>query len=318
MSPKGENLSCGAAPAADDPSRDGGNTRTGCDMATLIPLVLKGSILLTVFVIGLSTEPQDLIYVARRPGLLVRSLLSINFVMPLFVTSLVAATHLLPVIAIILIALSVSPVPPLLPRKARKATGDSSYAIGLLVVVALLAVAFVPLAVDLIGRAFDAATAISPTAIASLLARDVLAPLGVGLLVHYSAPPFAERIARPLSIMAWILLCASLLPIFFIALPAILSLIGNGTLVAIMAFVGAGLAAGHLLGGPDPANRTILALTTSSRHPGVAMAIVSFNFPQQKLAAPAILLYLLVNILLSVVYIAWMRHRAPRLTDTHA
>lgn len=287
-------------------------------MSTLIPLVLKGSILLTVFVIGLSTEPQDLTYVVRRPGLLARSLLSINIFMPLFAASLVAAKHLLPVMGIILITLSVSPVPPLLPRKARNATGDSSYAIGLLVIAALLAVAFVPLAVDLLGWTFGKATTISPQAIALILARDVLAPLGAGLLVHYSARPFAERIARPLSVVAWILLFASVLPILFTALPAILSLIGNGTLVAIIAFVVAGLAAGHLLGGPEPANRTILALTTSSRHPGVAAAIVSLNFPQQALVVPAILLYLLVNILLSVVYIAWMRHRAATLAGTHA
>ena len=125
----------------------------------------------------------------------------------------------------------------------------SSYAIGLLVVVALLAVVFVPFAVDLLGRAFGEATTIPPTAIALIVARNVLAPLGAGLLVHYSARPFAERIARPLSVVAWILLFASVLPILFTALPAIRSLIGNGTFVALIAFVVAGLAAGHLLGG---------------------------------------------------------------------
>src|ERR1700722_2594410 len=184
------------------------NTRTGRNMSTLILLVLKWSILLTVFVIGLSTKPQDLVYVVRRPGLLVRSLLSINFVMPLFAASLAAAVHLLPVMEITLIALSVSPVPPLLPKKARTATGESSYAIGLLVVVALLAIAFVPLAVELLGQAFGEATTISPEAIALIMARNVLAPLAAGLLVRYRARPFAERIARPLSVAAWGLLGA--------------------------------------------------------------------------------------------------------------
>lgn len=288
-------------------------------MSVLISFVLKASILLIVFAIGLSTRPQDLIYVVRRPSLLARSLLSINIVMPLFAASLAAAAHLLPVVEIILIALSVSPIPPLLPKKARNATGKSSYAIGLLVVVAFLAIAFVPIAVDLLGWAFGAAATISPKTVALVLARNVLAPLGSGLLVRYGARPFAERIVRPLSVIASIFLVASLLPILFTAMPAILSLIGNGTLAAMIAFVLAGLVAGHLLGGPAPVNRTILALTTSSRHPGVAAAIVRLNFPHQTLAVPAILLYLLVNILLSIAYIAWMRHRAapPTGTRTH-
>ena len=66
--------------------------------------------------------------------------------------------------------------------------------------------------------------------------------------------------------------------------------IGNGSLAAIVAFVFIGLAAGHLLGGPEPANRTVLAFTTSSRHPGIAIAIASANFPGQKLVFAVILL----------------------------
>ena len=286
------------------------NPRTSRDMSVLIFFVLKASILLTVFAIGLSTRPQDLTYVVRRPSLLIRSLLSINVVMPLFAASLAVAAHLLPVVEIILIALSISPIPPLLPKKARNATDESTYAIGLLVTVAFLAIIFVPIAVDLLGWAFGGAATISAKTVALVLAKNVVAPLGAGLLVHYSARSFAERIARPLSVIASIFLIASVLPILFTAMPAILSLIGNGTLAAMIAFVLVGLMVGHILGGPDPADRTILALTTSSRHPGVAAAIVSLNFPHQKLAVPAILLYLLVNALLSIAYVAWMRHRA--------
>jgi bile acid:Na+ symporter, BASS family len=280
-------------------------------MAFLIQLVLKTSILLTVFAIGLSTRPQDIAYVLRRPGLLVRSLLSISVAMPLFTASMVAVTHLLPVVQIALITLSVSPIPPVLPKKARKTGGDASYAIGLLVVVALLAIAFVPLSVHFLGRIFGRQAEISPSTIASILATNVLAPMGAGLLVHYVAHSFAERIARPVSVLASILLVASLVPILFTAAPAILSLIGSGTLAAVAAFVLFGLGIGHLLGGPDPANQAVLALTTASRHPGIAIAIVSGNFPQQKHAVPAILLYLLVNVLLSIPYRQWYGRQYP-------
>jgi bile acid:Na+ symporter, BASS family len=271
--------------------------------------MLKASIVLTVFALGLSIKPQDVAYVIRRPGLLLKSLLSINVVMPLFAASMIALTHLEPVVMIALIALSVSPIPPMLPKKARKAAGDASYAIGLLVVVALLAIVFVPLSVHLLGGAFGKSAEITRTAIAVILAANVLAPIGAGLLVHHIARPFAERVAKPLSVLASILLVACVIPILFTEMPAILSLIGNGTLVAVAAFVLVGLAAGHFLGGPDPANRAVLALTTASRHPGIAIAIASANFPEQRLALPAILLYMLVNVLLSILYKIWFERR---------
>ena len=49
------------------------------------------------------------------------------------------------------------------------------------------------------------------------------------------------------------------------------------------------------MGGPKPGNRTTLALFTAARHPGIAVAIATTNFPQQKLVLPTVLLYLLVN-----------------------
>jgi BASS family bile acid:Na+ symporter len=39
----------------------------------------------------------------------------------------------------------------------------------------------------------------------------------------------------------------------------------------------------------------VLALATTSRHPAIAIAIAHANFPQQKLAVPAIVLYLIVS-----------------------
>jgi BASS family bile acid:Na+ symporter len=280
-------------------------------MASLIPLALKASILLTIFAIGLSTRLQDVAYVMYRPGLLIRSLLSINVVMPVFAAFAIAVTHLQPVVQIGLIALSVSPIPPLLPKKARKAAGDASYAIGLLVVAALLAIVFVPLAVHWLGRAFATQSEISPKAIALIVAGNVLAPIGGGMLFHHLARPLAERMAKPLSSLATFLLIASVIPILFTKMPEVLSLIGNGTLVAVVAFVLLGLVAGHLLGGPDPANRAVLALTTSSRHPGVAAAIATANFPQQTLVGSTILLYLMVNIIISAAYKIWFRRHYP-------
>jgi BASS family bile acid:Na+ symporter len=278
-------------------------------METLILLMAQAAIVLTVFALGLSASPQDAIYLFRRPGQLLRSLLSMNVVMPLFAAAVNALFELRPAVEIALITLAVSPVPPLLPNKVLKAGGGASYTIGLLVAAALLAIVFVPLIADLVESSLGRRAQMSPIAIGKVVGITVLAPLAVGMLVRRVAPGFSERIAKPISMAASILLVISLLPILFIAMPTIVSLVGNGTLAAVAAFVILGLATGHLLGGPEPQHRTVLALATSSRHPGIAVAIASVNFPEEEQVFAAILLYLLVNAIVSVPYVIWRGRR---------
>ncbi|MGH7358585.1 MAG: hypothetical protein ACREJR_07215, partial [Candidatus Rokuibacteriota bacterium] len=64
----------------------------------------------------------------------------------------------------------------------------------------------------------------------------------------------------------------------------------------------------HWLGGPDPDDRTALAIASSIRHPGVALTIARLNFPEEPLAPAAVLLFLLVSVIATLPYGAWRRH----------
>jgi BASS family bile acid:Na+ symporter len=269
-------------------------------MAVLVLLALKVAVMVTVFALGLSVGPGSAVYLLRRPGLLLRSLLAMNVIVPLFVTAMVVVFHLRPAVEIALISLAVSPVPPTLPARTLKAGGGAPYAIGLLATAALLAIVFVPLAVGLLGRAVGLSGRVPPAPVAATVAMTVLAPLAAGVLVHRFAPTLAARLARPVSLLGSVLLAVG---------PAIIPLMGNGTLAAIVAFILVGLAVGHALGGPEPADRTVLALMTASRHPGVAITIASASFPERKPLIAAMVLYLLVNVILYLPYRAWCRRR---------
>jgi BASS family bile acid:Na+ symporter len=60
------------------------------------------------------------------------------------------------------------------------------------------------------------------------------------------------------------------------------------------------------LGGSDPDDKIVLALSTACRHPAIALAIGATNFPEEQLA-PIIVLYLLVNTLVGAAYVVWQR-----------
>src|SRR5215510_8203066 len=279
-------------------------------LQTLIPFVLKLSILLNVFAIGLKASVHDATYMFRRPGKLDKALLAMNILMPLFAVAFVLTFDLPHAVEVALVALAVSPVPPILPRKLRKAGATESDAIGLLVAVGILAIVFVPAAMEILEQVFHVPLRMTFASIAALVFLTIVLPLGLGIAVHALAPVLAERLVNPIAKIGTIglLLCA--VAILFSSAPAIWELIGNGTLVAIAAFILGGLLIGHFVGGPKPENRAGLAMATASRHPGIAIALTVANFPEEKLAIPAVLLYLLVNAFVSIPYHTWTKRQA--------
>src|SRR5262245_20724117 len=73
------------------PPRSGtAQRRSIMTIAELIPLVIQTSILVLVFALGLHATLEDVIYLFRRPGLLVRVLLAMGVVVP-FVVAVLAA-----------------------------------------------------------------------------------------------------------------------------------------------------------------------------------------------------------------------------------
>src|SRR4029453_13815303 len=175
---------------------------------------------------------------------------------------------------------------------------------------ALFAIVSIPLSVVIIGRIFDKPAYITPARVALIVSITVIAPLAAGIFVRHFAPRFAEGIERPVSLFATVALLVGVLPIVFAAWPAAVALVGNGTLAATAVFVVSGLAAGHVLGGPDPDDRVVLALATATRHPGVAMAVAHAAAPGEKLVLGAVLWHLIVGLIASAIYIAWRRRQA--------
>ena len=276
-------------------------------MAAIILLALKISIVLFVFAIGMNATFADATYLFRHPARLVRALLSLNVLMPVFAVAVGLIFDLHPAVKIALVALSVSPIPPLFPNKAFKAGGTESYTIGLAAATAIWSVLLIPLAMEIMKRLGSGALTMSAQSVFTMVLSTVLLPLLIGIGVRALAPKLADRVASPLAKMALVLLVVSALPILIGMARPMLSLIGDGTIFALGAFAVVAFVVGHLLGGPEPANRTTLALATAARHPAIAVAIAHRNFPEQKLVVPAIFLYLILSGILSAVYLTWVR-----------
>ncbi|HKP94191.1 MAG TPA: hypothetical protein VJ385_00400, partial [Fibrobacteria bacterium] len=243
------------------------------ELKSLTILVLKLSIFLTVLAVALGTSPRNATYMFRNPGALARSLIPMSLIMPLFAVVLVMAFRLNPAVEIALVALSLSPVPPFLPKKILKAGGREDYTIGLLVSASVLSVLLIPAALGLLDKLFPASLHMAPSEVLPVVLSSVLAPLALGLLFHALAPRSAAKAARLIGGVASALLLLGLIPLLLGSFRSLLSLLGDGTLLSMTVFCLVGLAAGHAFGQREAGKQVILAFCTASWNPGVALAI---------------------------------------------
>lgn len=281
------------------------------DAAQLVRLALQISIFLIVLALGLRASITDATSIFREPRMLLRSIVAMYVLMPVAVGVIVVAMDLHPAVKVALVALAISPVPPFLPGKELKLVARERYAYvyGLLAATSVLAIVVVPLAVALLEALLDRDLPVPPYTVASIVAVSVLLPLVAGMTLRWRFPA-AERLSSSINAVASIALVLVLLVLLARTWPAMLDLVGDGTLAAIAAATLIGLTIGHLLGGPASDNRTVLAHATSSRHPAVKLAIASGA--HQDLEPAAIVLALIVSNLIAAPYVAWRkRSRVP-------
>jgi hypothetical protein len=79
---------------------------------------------------------------------------------------------------------------------------------------------------------------------------------------------------------------------------------GFGALVLLMRVA---MAIGRALGGPDPDDRTALAVACATRHLGIAV-LVATSFPGPRVVV-LISAYSVVSLVVSVPYLAWRKRR---------
>ncbi len=281
-------------------------------MQQYLGLALQLSITLTVLGLGLTASWRDATSLFRQPALLLRSVVAMSIVMPLLAVG-IARLFSFPVeVEAGLVALAISPVPPILYKKQLGGGGRREYVVGLLVAVGLLSIVLVPLSVAILDAIFATSVLVSPLVVGRIILTSVLLPLAFGLLIRQWFP-VAEKSSSHIIALAGLLLVVAAGMLLWGLWPVIRTFLGDGVGLMLAVFALIGLCVGHLLGGPHPGDRTSLALATVSRHPAVALAIASTSpkVSSKQAVLAVILLYLIISALVSFPYQKW-RARTPQ------
>lgn len=273
-------------------------------MKDLVALGVQISLLLIVLSIGLQARWGDVTYAFRHPRQLWRAFVAVNLVVPLVAYVLCRLLPLDPMTEVGLVLMAVSPLAPFAPGKMLKAGADRPFVDGLYLTLLLGAVVVVPATLALLSAISFQTAYISIPEVALFVAKSVLIPMFVGLVVSGLWPTVADKLASIARVTGYVLLIPIALLILLKMGSGLTSLIGHGGLIIITVTVLAGIAAGHWLGGSVPAHRVALSQAAATRHPGIAGLIAHKNFvdPQVMLA---IMLFLLVSIVISAAYSKW-------------
>lgn len=262
----------------------------------LLKAGLALSIVLMVFALSLRARFADLGYMIThwRQGL---GALAAMYVIVPAVAILLAMwlERIAPDIKVALIALAFSPLPPVLPAKQVKMGAHAGYVTGLLIMATMASIVLAPWGVPLAARLLDAhAGDVTPLSVAAPLIVTILIPLVAGLIGRPLLGARVETVATAVSRIGTLLLVVGILGLLGVLGPAILKVIGEGTLLVLIVAVVAGVVGGYLLGGRELGNRRALALAAATRHPGAAIAIATHSFPNATQAPATIALAAIV------------------------
>lgn len=238
-----------------------------------IILVLVGSIMLAVLSVGLGTTAGAGLRLLQQPGPTASAMAAMFLVMPLLALLLAWLLPVLPAGRTALLALALSPLPPLFTRKSEAL--DEDYVIGTALAAAVVSVVVAPLYFVLIERVFGLHLTFDAGQMIGVLLLTVVGPLLAGIAINRWFPAVAGRVRKPLGQVALAVLLGGALFLVIATWNDIRAAASPVGLLAVALMIGLGLAVGHWLGGPEPARRRALAVATISRHPGVAIGLAA-------------------------------------------
>jgi BASS family bile acid:Na+ symporter len=270
-------------------------------MGELVLHLLKYVVAALVLAMGLMASPSDATWLWRRPSLLLRSLLAMYVLVPGLAFLMVSGLALSPAVDAALLVLAVSAGAPLLARKLRRVDSDA-YALSLVATTSLLAIVVVPAWVALLARHFGVSSELPVPAVAWLVGKAFLLPFLAGMAIRAWVPDHADRFAPRLFQVAGVALLVIAL-VLLVAQWRLLVALPGAVLLALVVFLVLALAIGHVLGGPDPAERTVLGAACATRHVGVA-ALVAAAYPGPAVTA-IVAGYLIASSLVSIPYLRW-------------
>ena len=247
-------------------------------LSKAIPVVTLVFVVSSMLAMGLSLSVGQIIAPLRSARLVTLALL-VNFVlMPLSAVAIARLLHLDQPLGVALIILGTAAGAPFLPKLAEIAKGNLAFAVGLMVLLMVLTVGYMPLVLPLLLEGVS----VDPLKIARSLVFLMMLPLAAGLIFKRRYEGIAARGAPLLGKVSTLSLALLIVLMLVTNIQNIINLFGTRGVLASVLFLVVGSGMGWFLGGPGPGTKGVLALGTAQRNIAASLLVGGQNFKDPK------------------------------------
>jgi BASS family bile acid:Na+ symporter len=254
----------------------------------LLHIGAKAAVLLFVvssmLAMGLSLTVSQVIAPLRNGRLVLLTLLANFVLLPLAALALTRLLQLEPPHGIGLLLLGIAAGAPFLPKLTEIAKGNMAFAVGMMVLLMVVTVGYLPLVLPLLLEGVS----VDPAKIARSLILIMLFPLATGFVVKARYERTAARVQpvfNQISSVSFILLAVLLL---VANIGNVMEVFGTGGILAGAILIATGFGIGWLLGGPSNDTKRVMALGTAQRNVSAAILVSNQNFDDPKVAVMVI------------------------------
>jgi BASS family bile acid:Na+ symporter len=235
-------------------------------------------VLCSMLAMGLNLTVGQIITPLRNVRLVTLSLLVNFLLMPFVAVGLATLLRLDEPLGVGLLLLGSAAGAPFLPKLAQIAKADLAFAVGLMVLLMVITVGYLPLVLPLLLPGVS----VNPAKIARSLFLLMLLPLAGALAVRAQFPGIAARTKPVLDRLSNLSLILLGLLITLANVNNVLDVFGTRGILAGLLFIAIGFVIGWFLGGPDINTRRVLALGTAQRNIAAALVVGSQSFSDPK------------------------------------
>jgi BASS family bile acid:Na+ symporter len=278
-----------------------------CTNDLILALIQTGSMVSTfayMFSRGVETRRGDLWYLGARPGMMVKSLFTVDILVPLIALAVIVLVRPPKATAFGLLLLAASPVAPMVLNMILKAGGSREYALGFHFVLALLAMVTTPITIELLAGLAGFHLEVSPDAVAEVVGLSILLPITAGIITGRLLPA-AKRISQPLGTFSGVVSMLLNILVFVYTYQLLLTLDIRSFLAIALMVLGA-LVAGHLMARGQAGEQVTLALESATGNVGLALLIAS-TFTTLEKALPVIIPYVVISAIICSIYVRYSK-----------
>lgn len=243
-------------------------------LTKVVPVTMLAFVVSSMLAVGVSLTVSQIMAPLRNVKLVCLSLLANFILVPLSAMAIARLLRLEQPLAIGLALLGAAAGAPFLPKLAGIAKGNLAFAVGLMVLLMVLTVAYMPLVLPLLLEGVS----VDPLKIARSLFLLMLLPLGIGLALKARFEAIADKLRAPLGRISTIALALLIIVLLITNIRNVISLFGTRGIFASILFLLAGAGLGWLLGGPGPGIKGVLSLGTAQRNIAAALVVAGQNF----------------------------------------